>query len=237
MRVHLTMNSTNKKTGSMPVSTTEKSSCPDTCSWLKKGCYAKSGPINIHWERLSQGKDNNALTWDAFCKAIKQLPRGQLWRHNQAGDLPGKNRRIAWPSLHKLIKANAGKRGFSYTHKPVLGKTQYEMLNRAAIRYANVKGFTINLSADNLDQADEMQALNIAPVTVVLPASAESLASFLSPKGNKIVVCPAARIGIDINCQKCQLCAIPERKSIIGFPAHSIAKNYVSQQASLNIVE
>jgi len=228
MFVHLTPASANKKTGPIPVSTTEEASCPTSCSWYGKGCYAKYGPLALHWRKVPE----RGMTWANFCKAIKALPRGILWRHNQAGDLPGKNKRINLKELLTLVSANKGKRGFTYTHKPMDVAD-----NRYAVRLANAEGFTVNLSADNIEQADSFVELGIAPVCVVLPASAESQASFLTPKGNRVVVCPAARNGIDMNCQKCQLCAIPSRKSIIGFPAHGTAAKTVSQRASLNVVE
>ena len=48
---------------------------------------------------------------------IAALPVNDLWRHNQAGDLPGDGELIDKPKLRQLIKANHGKRGFTYSHK------------------------------------------------------------------------------------------------------------------------
>ncbi|MEY4341197.1 MAG: hypothetical protein RL541_701, partial [Pseudomonadota bacterium] len=54
MQVHLTLKSANVKTGPIPVSTTERASCPDDCS-MKKECYAASGPLALHWAAVSNG--------------------------------------------------------------------------------------------------------------------------------------------------------------------------------------
>lgn len=229
MRVHLTIRTGNRKVGKIPVSTTAKDSCPDTCAWYNKGCYAKTGPLGIHWALLSRGL--RGYSWAEFCNRIAALPIGQLWRHNQAGDLPGKNKRIAISLLRKLVLANLGKRGFTYTHKPVLG-SKYRA-NKKAIKQANKKGFTINLSADNMAQADKLYDLNIGPVTCVVPFDAPQ--KQLTPKGRTVVVCPAQYA--DITCADCQLCAKVDRKAIIGFLAHGAAYKSVSRRASLNIVE
>jgi len=71
-----------------------------------------------------------------------------LWRHNEAGDLPGEGDDIDVPKLRALVQANRGKRGFTYTHKPVLDNPQ----NAVAIKCANQNGFTVNLSADSIEE-------------------------------------------------------------------------------------
>ena len=59
------------------------------------------------------------MDWQSFLSAIYSLPVGQLWRHNQAGDLPGIGNKIDVKQLGQLVKASEGKRGFTYTHKPL----------------------------------------------------------------------------------------------------------------------
>lgn len=211
----------NKKTGPIPVSMSPKYTCPDTCPLKENGCYASGGPINIHWNRLSNGKVG--ILWGAFIKAIRALPRGQLWRHNQAGDLPGQNNAIDVVQLAELVEANTGRNGFTYTHKPVLkGQSDNATLaaNKQAIQQANAKGFTVNLSADTLSEADEMHALGIGPVVVLLPITQS--ANTVTPKGVKVVVCPATQRE-DVSCSTCKLCQRVARTCIVGFPAHGFA--------------
>ena len=86
MLVHITKKSSNAKTGRMPVTTTEESSCPSTCPHLQSGgCYAKSGPVSWHWKKVSNGLRGGS--WSDLTDFVSKLERGQLWRHNQAGDL------------------------------------------------------------------------------------------------------------------------------------------------------
>jgi len=218
--VHLVMRSDNGKTGKIPVSVTEKKSCPPSCPFQGSGCYAESGPLALHWNKVGVSRGDS---WENFCTKIEALPEGQIWRHNAAGDLPGEGESLDAEALAMLVQANKGKRGFTFTHKPPTPE------NISSIRAANDNGFAINLSANNLAQADQYLALNAGPVAVVLPSDAPD-GAFRTPAGNQVVVCPAvteAGEAVGMNCQRCGLCAIPTRKAIIGFPAHGTRKKRV----------
>ena len=242
-RAHLTLKSRNKKVGRVPVSTTSSSSCPTDCPFKGNGCYAALGPLALFWHKVDAGEAGN--DWDTFCGQVADLPDGQFWRHNQAGDLPGDGVHIDIVAMSKLIAANKGKRGFTYTHYDAKrGPT-----NSAVIEAANRDGFTINLSANNLDHSDELSDLDIGPVVVVLPieyqrtskskAWTESLAAYRqrlkslpasTQAGRKIAVCPAT-YSDDVSCATCQLCQRQDRKVIVGFPAHGAAKRKASAVA------
>lgn len=165
----------------------------------------------MHWKDVSEG--DRGVPLDEFCEQVKLLPKRSLWRHNQAGDLPGDGAAIDQESLRKIVAANRGRHGFTYTHFAPAP-------NAEAIRHANENGFTINLSAETLKEADEFHALGIAPVVVVLPIDAKD--NFQTPAGNTVVVCPASIS--DTTCALCGVCAVASRKSIIGFPAHGTYK-------------
>ena len=212
--VHLTLKSRNKKVGSIPVSTSSAATCPDTCPLKSKGCYAASGPLNLHWRNVSEGTAGDS--WSAFTARIAALPEGQAWRHNQAGDLPGVGDRIDTGKLAALVDANRGRRGWSYTHKPVDAK---HIANRRAIADANADGFVINLSADTLAEADTLAALDVGPVVVVLDAQEGTKADTTTPEGRKVITCPATYRS-DVTCASCLLCARAKRTTIVGFPAH-----------------
>lgn len=214
-RVNLTLKSRNAKTGPIPVSTTTQHTCPKACPFNRAnsgGCYADGGPLRIVWDKVTDGRVG--VDWDTFCNDIATLPADTLWRHNQAGDLPGIGDAIDAKALAKLAKANTGKRGFTYTHKPMHTKG-----NREAVRKANQTGFTVNLSGNNLSHADDLADLGIAPVVVVLPA--DQTANTVTPKGRKVVVCPAT-VRDDVSCKTCGLCQ-RMRDAIVGFPAHGNA--------------
>jgi len=227
MRYHLTVKSSNKKVGPIPVSTTSQNSCPSTCPFNNAnegGCYAEQGPLLLHWRKVSQGLRGGDL--ESFVEQIQALPAGQLWRHNQAGDLPHTNGEIAEDDVTELVAANRGKRGFTYTHHlPSKGK------NAEIIRNANRAGFTVNLSGDNLTHADELADWEIAPVTVVLPHTVEGNADIRTPKGRRVVVCPAT-YKETVTCASCKLCASSKQdRPIVGFPAHGTSKKRASRVA------
>jgi hypothetical protein len=139
--------------------------------------------------------------------------------------LPGINNDIDVSALSQLVKANKGKRGFTYTHKPLTQK------NADVIFYANQSGFTINLSADNLTEADELKASGIGPVVTLLDASVNGNAQITTPNGTRVVVCPATYRD-DINCASCKLCSHALRETIVGFPAHGTSKKKASAIAN-----
>lgn len=207
--VHLTLKSANAKTGPIPVSTTSALSCSDTCPFKDNGCYAESGPLALHWRAVTAG--DRGLTWPEFCDEISRLPDGQLWRHNQAGDLPGLGDYINPAAMQLLIDANKGRRGFTYTHKPATAE------NLELIRAANAAGFTVNLSANNLAHADTLAETGAGPVVTVLPTNAP--AKTTTPAGRPVITCPA-QTRDDVSCADCQLCARADRPTIVGFLAH-----------------
>jgi hypothetical protein len=176
---------------------------------MEAGCYAKAGPLAIVWKEV----DDIGTDLKEFCDKIASLPNGQLFRHNQAGDLPGTGETIDTKALGAIVKASTGKRGFTYTHKNPFNKR-----NANAIAKANRNGFTINLSANNLGHADKLADLGIAPVVTVLPSDGTSTTT---PKGRRVVQCPATSRD-DVSCKTCQLCQ-RQRDVIVGFPAHGAA--------------
>lgn len=230
--------SSNSKTGPIPVTMTDKASCPSACELKGSGCYAGQGMVNIHWNRLAnpqaaQGQSSSkgqGITFEALLEAIKGLPEGQLWRHNVAGDLPhtGDEQTVDTDKVLALARSNEGKRGFTYTHHRVKGNDSIAKRNQSIINASNNLGFIVNLSANSPAEADELLALDIGPVVCILPAEATEGERVLStPEGHPIIVCPAARTenaAKDISCATCKLCSNKDRVGVIGFPSHGVQK-------------
>lgn len=168
----------------------------------------------MHWRTTA----DEGLDWDVFCARVASLPDATLWRHNEAGDLPGVGDDLDVRALDELVVANAGRRGFTFTHKPLATARE-----RDAVARANAHGFTINLSADGLEHADRLARLGVAPVAVVLPRVAS--AGLRTPAGRHVVICPATTHGL--TCATCGLCS-KQRKAIVGFPAHGQGAALVS---------
>ena len=220
MKIHLSIKSGNVKTGPIPVSTSSAETCPEACPFRARGCYAKSGPLALHWQKVTAG--SRGLEWGEFLASVKAFATGQLWRHNQAGDLPGIGNKIDAKALSQLSAANIGKRGFTYTHKPPTGS------NLKALRAANSAGFTVNLSANSIGHADTLAKLGL-PVAAVVPN--DSPDRFTTPEGNRVVICPAQRVD-GLSCDKCRLCAKGNRGFIVGFKPHGSGSKAVNQIAS-----
>lgn len=228
MNVHFKLVSENEKTGPIPVSVTSRDACPIACPFLEKGCYAKYSFLNMHWQKVTSGERGEP--WADFVARVAKLAKGQLWRHNAAGDLPGDKITIDADKLASLAKANKGRRGFTYTHYLP------SAANLKAIRAAVAAGFTINLSANSPRHADSLVKHGL-PVACVVPASVDGskTKTIMSPGGNVIVICPATYRGKDEpggSCARCGLCQVATRKTIVGFPAHGTGKAAVSAIAS-----
>jgi len=226
MHVTLNMKSGNRKVGPIPVSTTEEGSCPTSCPLLNTDCYARFGPLGMHWRKI--GPDGRGTQWSLFCDRVKKFVVNQLWRHNQAGDLPkltddhdGPDRIDITKAL-ELSNASEHTKGWTYTHYDPTDEHNASVIDRMN----KVDGMTVNLSADSLEQADEYVQLNIGPVCVILPQDSSTMGN-KTPNGVPIVTCPAQTTE-EMSCDKCRLCQVRDRKSIVGFLAHGTAKKRLS---------
>ena len=215
LRFHLSRVSTNSKTGPIPVSTSSQATCPTTCPFLGSGCYAQNHGLIFHWRAVTEG--TRGVTASEFFRLIGALFPDQLWRHNQAGDLPHTRGRISRRFLRGLIAANSGRRGYTYSHHNLaLGE------NLALIRQANRQGLTINVSTESELAADRAVAAGL-PAVVAVP-STETRTAWDTPAGNRVVVCPAQRDGSTVDCATCQLCYQRPAALVIAFVAHGTSK-------------
>lgn len=215
-RFHMTRVSANAKTGLIPVTTSSENTCPTSCPLFGGGCYAKAGPLALHWRKVSDENEKRSLSESDFLDAVKKLPKGQLWRHNQAGDLPHVDGKINIQFANELTKANRGKKGFTYTHHDVS-----DVNNLTVIRSMNASGFTVNLSTDNVQGAVKAyNELSGVPIVTLLPMDAPNVQTI---SGVKVVACPAEKSD-KINCANCALCGDAKRSYVIGFRVHGTQK-------------
>jgi hypothetical protein len=248
--------SQNVKTGPIPASIVERASCWPGCALYENGCYAESGALGMHWDRVSRGVAG--ASWSEFCAKVAALRPGRLWRYAQAGDLPGCGPQIDGTLLKELVVANNGKKVIAFTHKPVFGDDPVAVENRHLIAAAIKAGFTINLSADNPAHADKLAELGIAPVVTVLARAyarravrhrfkrhrdewAETIGEWrdrtsslprYTPAGRRIAICPATYSGA--TCKACGACA-RVRDAVIGFPAHGAWRQVEAAMAARDV--
>ena len=220
--IHFIRQSTNRKTGPIPTTYSERKTCPPSCGLYRSGgCYAEDYYTSLNWNKVPQ----RGVDIDTLAQYIESIPMGGLWRHNIAGDLPGDGERIDTLALGKIVAANQGKRGFTYTHKKSKSAIR-------AVQWANKHGFTINLSADNVSEADQLAAHGV-PIVVVVPM--DSPAAFNTPGGNPVRICPA-QLHDDVTCASCGVCQIRDRKHIVGFLAHGTRARKADAKARIPMV-
>ncbi|TMJ03428.1 MAG: hypothetical protein E6G97_09835 [Alphaproteobacteria bacterium] len=211
--------SSNPITGPMLVTTSPRASCPLTCPLKGTDCYAEHGflggfiwsGLDAHYPGESFSSGIRVYNFDQLLRIISSLAPGAPWRHNQAGDLiADRNGNIDSTKLRLLAWANRGKLGITYTHHDVLNNAH----NRRVIQEAIADGFTVNLSADSIEEADAFLDLDIAPVAVIIEGNCRE--NFFTPKGRKVVICPA-RTRDGVTCSTCRLCA-RNRNVVVGLP-------------------
>ena len=220
MQIYLTMSSENQKTGNIPQSYSPASTCPVTCPLKGAGCYGENFRTARTWKRVDAGVAGDP--WETFLSRVRKIEAGRIWRHNVVGDLASDGTTIDLEKLDELVKANRGRRGFTYTHHPLANPGEQE-----AVRAANAAGFTVNLSADTLAEADRKAGFGVAPVVTLLPSDTPLAGPLRTPEGRKVVICPAqTRDGV--TCMSCRLCAragtVENPRVIVGFLAHGSRK-------------
>ena len=232
----ITRRSANPITGPIMVTTSPRFTCPAACLLKKTGsgplagaCYAEHGALGGYvWTLLDRALAGETIMngvrvygFDELLYVIRSLPPGSIWRHNVAGDLISNNQvTIDRSALRSLTEANRGRRGFTFTHYDVINN----LANRQAIQEANETGFTINLSANSLEHADQLADLRIAPVTVILSEYADK--NMRTPAGRLVVICPT-RTHPGVTCATCGLCA-RQRSTFIGLPATGGLKHKIT---------
>lgn len=209
--VGINKRSGNEKTGPIPVSTLDQSTCPPTCPLKGNGCYAETGNLGMYWGPLSRGERKHT-DWTGYLEWIRSLAAGTLWRHAQAGDMPGGKRSVSVRALRQWTAAVQHTAPIAYSH----------WNDAASLRAIVATGAPINVSANNPRDLDRIKrhAPDILAVVLVPQDTPERS---VSPDGHGIVVCPE-QTGRVRNCKECGLCARRNRKVTVGFWPHSQGK-------------
>jgi hypothetical protein len=218
MKYQFIKKSANSKTGPIPVTYSQRETCPPSCAHYRSDCYAEDYYTRMNWDKVP----GRGVDIGEFCQSIANLPNGQLWRHNVAGDLPGAGEKIDPVQLGAIVWANIGKRGFTYTHKT------NDPENLHWISKANDQGFTVNLSGDDVGHADQLIDLGVGPVVCIVPMDTPEKTQ--TPAGRPIIVCPA-QTRDNVTCENCQLCQRQNRAVIVGFRAHGTRAKIADQKS------
>lgn len=219
---HLSPQSGNVKTGPIAVSTSSRATCSPVCPFFNNGCYAESGPLLLHWRKVTNGE--RGVAFSAFLEALRSLPAGRAFRHNQAGDLPHNQGKISRTFIKGIVSSVKHLRAFTYTHHSLqMGE------NLQLLRYANRNGFTINVSCETERQVDD--AIKAGLPAVMVANSAEQRTTWHTEEGNIVIVCPAQRSDSK-TCADCMLCHKRGRKVAVAFLAHGTSKRKANAVAA-----
>jgi hypothetical protein len=183
-------------------------------------CFGNGVRVRGQWMRTT-GKhcQKNVKSWSRWVREdVPQLERGELLRAGIAGDQPGRGETLDGAALGMLVDACiAGELvAWGYSHKaPGHGE------NAAAIAAANRSPhFCLNLSADDLAEADQLAALGIGPVAVTV--SSDHPAASRTAQGRPVNVCQAQTLGR--TCATCgngrPWCARADRTFVVALRAH-----------------
>jgi hypothetical protein len=201
--------SKNRKTHGLTVSLIQSRTCPPACPLkASNACYHRHGPMYWTWQKLDRGEIG--MPWNDFLRKVEtDVEPGEPWRYGVGGDLPGDGNVISAVGMRGLIRANRGRRGFGFTHKPLTER------NVRLIMAACSGGFLVNVSCDTLREVDEAKRLNPSlPCAVLLPRDADRAVK--TPNGHVVIPCPG-------ECVSCGWCWKPNRRFVPGFPAHGAA--------------
>ena len=215
MTLKYSLSAGNSKTGAMLLVRSPRSTCPESCGLKGNGCYAENFPLALHWLK----QDTTGVDFSVVLYAIRTLPKGSIWRLFEAGDFepsPENPELISSQQVISLLAANKDKRGFGYTHYPVLP-------NLEVLQLMNSSGLTINASADSLEQAKLYFELGL-PTTLLV---AENFPKDKTVDGLRVVVCPNQSTPSKPTCLQCQMCQKPDRDYVIGFRAHGTKKRKI----------
>lgn len=225
-QVKLTARSSNRKTGPIATTISSAETCPATCPFNNGGgCYATSGPLSLHWRKVTNRETGSDL-W-GFGDQLKaaKLEPGTLLRWNVAGDLPHLNGVINSEALSWLVpdfKAYQLK-AYTYTHH------RQSAENLLTVAWCNRSGFTVNLSCDSEAQASARHREGFPAVCVV--PSDDTRRAWVDEHGTRFQTCPA-QLKDSVTCQTCKLCTVADRACVVAFRAHGTGRRKVDAALS-----
>jgi hypothetical protein len=191
-----------------------QASCPRSCPWLGKGCYAESGLVGWQTRRLNRSALRGAQRIArAEAQAIDALTGDRLLRLHVVGDAKTEAaaRELRAAARRYSARGNAPRRGkkvWTYTHA-------WRTVPRASWGDA----VSVLASVETAREAREAIAKGYAAAVVVAAFERESAYPI---DGTTVISCPNQTRGV--TCRDCGLCRDDERLRsaglVIAFQAH-----------------
>ncbi len=200
LKTHVTLRSSNAKTGPLATTYREQSSCPTTCPLMGNGCYATGRIFGI--SRKFGSEDTVAVR-----ALVTTLKSGQGLRLNVSGDfldVNGEPDRDYIDAVNHVATERPDVKIIAYTHAwRILSPSDFV--------------FGVNASCESAAEVAEARAAGWGTVMVNGPVG-EQIA------GTRVVRCPA-EYRDEVTCASCMLCAkTPSIPTTVSFTAHGAGK-------------
>lgn len=213
--------SRNSKTGKVSVTYAPIQSCPESCPFLNKGCYAQHGNTAFTLIRLNKNAEKHKKTRpiDIALEEAKQIQKlsGQndLRLHIVGDAKTAKAAEIlAWAAQNHISKK--GKKVWTYTHA---------WKNIPRKKWGKI---SVLASCETIDECRKAMQRGYASSIVRLKPFKGSF----HWKGIKMTACPAL-VNENIHCVDCGLCKndkrLREKKEVICFFPHGVKQNAAKQ--------
>lgn len=197
--------SENQKTGPCSNTYAGQSTCPKSCAFRGKGCYAELGHTGIVTSRLNRAKKGALYTIQFEAKLIDAIPKPGAMdlRVHVVGDCPTPECASIMGSAMVRYEKRTGRKAWTYTHA-------WRNIPASAWQGANVLA-----SCESASDVRHAHAMGYATAMVV-PRGGKA------PAGIKALPCLFEKKGMQ--CIECRLClrSEPLRKAgvTIAFGAH-----------------
>lgn len=208
MNILATPTSSNRKTGNVPTLwiglTREegRESCAG-CPLLDRGCYAHSGPSAMGADSARRGARKEPARYQIETALRGAARSARMLRATGIGDIGRSGRGLA-----DRVVAAATSAGLA-----LVGYTHHWRENGVASAWRG----RLMASTETLEDAD--LAVDAGwRATVVVAVDAPRTAT--TPKGRKVIVCPAQVREGAVTCNECRLCDASKPGPIIAFRAH-----------------
>ena len=209
-----------KEMRAVAVTRAAQQSCPPSCPFFGKGCYAEAGPSGIHSKRLTKAADGiNAIDVAiAEAQAIVEFwPRdGRPLRLHEVGDCREVEAARIVSEAVETVQEQGGGAAWTYTHA-------WRDVPREA--WGNV---SVLASVETAQEARDAMAQGYVPA-IVATSVAEG-ERILSEAGLRGIGCPQ-ETGAAKDCASCGLCFRDDRLQGVGaaiiFTPHGSGKKKV----------
>ncbi len=217
--VSIVARTANKKVGRVAATYTAQATCPATCPFLRKGCYANTGAIGFTTGQRNGYADSTRMldvireeadgirALAEYVTSGKRRIRRDL-RVHVVGDSPTDAAAQITGSAMVEYGEVTGKQAWTYTHA-------WRTVQRASWGKASVLASTESV-------ADAVQAMREGYGAVVVTDYHPADGKAYVVDGVKVVPCPNQTRGVQ--CVDCRLCfnadGMRERNTVIAFAAH-----------------